>query len=276
VAAGQSAYDVARRQREKAARLERSAAMWEQGAAGEVQVARALEALPDGWIVLHDLAWPGRPKANIDHVVIGLGGIFVVDTKNWTGAIEVRDQVLRQNGRQREQTVSSASEAAIALQRTLPESHRCTPVLCFVGDSTLSGWARNVMVCASTNLVSTLLSRPAALDPEEVERCAAVIRQLSARESSSRARRPSRSADHAPRVRTGTAQRRVRLPVVRLAGALTFLALLVSGALTPVTGWVGQQVVQLVSDHDAEPTPKDGQTKKDRDNEVSRRSRTSR
>ena len=63
MAAGESAYDVARRQREKAARLERSAELWERGAQGEVEVARALESLPDGWVVLHDLAWPGRPRA---------------------------------------------------------------------------------------------------------------------------------------------------------------------------------------------------------------------
>ena len=68
MAAGESAYDVARRQREKAARLERSAAMWERGARGEVEVARALEALPSEWVVLHDLSWPGRQRANIDHV----------------------------------------------------------------------------------------------------------------------------------------------------------------------------------------------------------------
>ncbi|MFC7725319.1 nuclease-related domain-containing protein [Nocardioides sp. GCM10028917] len=82
MSAGESAYDVARRQREQAARLERSAALWEQGAAGEVAVATALAALPAGWVVLHDLAWPGRQRANLDHVVIGPGGVFVVDAKN--------------------------------------------------------------------------------------------------------------------------------------------------------------------------------------------------
>lgn len=279
MAAGQSAYDVARRQREKAARLERSAALWEQGAAGEVEVARALEALPDGWVVLHDLAWPGRPKANIDHVVIGPGGIFVVDAKNWTGTIEVRDQVLRQNGRQREQTVSAAAEAAIALQRTLPVSHLCMGVLCFVGDYPLSGWARDVMVCTSANLVAMLLSRPAALSRNEVERCAAVMRQLPAREQSAAGsgRRPSRSAGRAPRTRAVSAKNHDRPRILQLAGVLTFLVLLVSGALTPVTGWVGQQMVQLVSDtSEPTPTPKDSRNKKVRDKDAPRGSRASR
>lgn len=126
MSAGESAYDVARGQRDKAARLERSAALWEQGAAGEVAVARALGALPDGWVVLHDLAWPGRARANIDHVVIWPGGVFVVDAKNWTVTIEVRDQVLRQNGRAREDAVVSAAEAAIAIQGLAPVGHLCT------------------------------------------------------------------------------------------------------------------------------------------------------
>lgn len=241
-------------------------------------MARALEALPLGWIVLHDLCWPGRPKANIDHVVIGPGGVFVVDAKNWSGTIEVRDQVLRQNGRQREQTVSSAAEAAIALQRTLPVSHLCMGVLCFVGDNTLSGWARDVMVCSSTNLVTMLLSRPAALSPDEVERCAAVMRQLPAREApTSGARRPSGSANGAPRARSGPSRKRDRLSAVKLAGALTFLALLASGALTPVTGWVGQQMVELVGNPQDEvtPPPQDGQ-KNGRGKEVRRESRASR
>ena len=106
--AGQSAHDVARRKREQAERLQRSAALWEQGAEGEVAVARALEAMPEGWVVLHDLAWPGRQRANLDHVVVGPGGVFVVDAKNWSGRVEVRNQVLMEVGRKRDSTVASA------------------------------------------------------------------------------------------------------------------------------------------------------------------------
>jgi hypothetical protein len=114
--AGESARNVAKRQRMEAERLQRSAELWERGADGEAAVARALEALPDGWIVLHDLPWPGRQRANLDHVVVGPTGVFVVDAKNWSGRIEVRDGVLSQNGRQRESAVSSVTAAAISVQ----------------------------------------------------------------------------------------------------------------------------------------------------------------
>lgn len=38
---------------------------------------------PKVWTVLRDVARPGRPKANIDHVAVGPAGAFVIDAKNW-------------------------------------------------------------------------------------------------------------------------------------------------------------------------------------------------
>ena len=40
--------------------------------------ARALLALPSEWTVLDDVVWPGRKPADIDQVVVGPGGVFVV------------------------------------------------------------------------------------------------------------------------------------------------------------------------------------------------------
>lgn len=265
MSAGESAYDVARRQREKAERLQRSAALWEQGAAGEVEVAKALEALPPEWVVLHDLAWPGRPKANIDHVVIGPGGVFVVDAKNWSGTVEVRDQVVRQNGRQREQAVTSAAEAALALQDVVPESHQCAGVLCFVGDGALSGRVRDVMVCSTSNLVAMLTSRPVALDPAQVDECVQAVRALANRGTAAavagRAGSKSRVASPAPARRS---VRRRRLFLAQMVVILAFLTLVLSGGLTKTSEWVGEQMVQIVQTEPTAPTPspKDKQIKK--------------
>lgn len=56
---------------------------WRKGAAGERRTARMLRPLSrHGYTVLHDRALP-YGKANVDHLVIGPGGLFVVDTKNW-------------------------------------------------------------------------------------------------------------------------------------------------------------------------------------------------
>jgi hypothetical protein len=68
---------------------------WRRGATGERRTARLLAPLErHGWAVLHDLAIPGSP-ANIDHLVIGPGGVLVIDSKQYRGRLQVdRDGML--------------------------------------------------------------------------------------------------------------------------------------------------------------------------------------
>jgi hypothetical protein len=166
--AGESARESARRQRAKAERLQKSAERWERGAEGEQATASALDALPgEVWTVFHDVRWPGRRYANVDHVAVGPPGVFVIDSKNWSGTIAVRNHVLRQNGRPREEAVAGAAEAALAVAGLTPVvvPQHVYPVLCFVHNEALTGWARDVMVCSTTNVVQLLSSRPEVLPP---------------------------------------------------------------------------------------------------------------
>jgi hypothetical protein len=65
------------------------AVAWRRGAAGERRTARLLGSLErQGWAVLHDLAVPGS-RANIDHLVIGPGGVFVIDSKQYSGRLQL-------------------------------------------------------------------------------------------------------------------------------------------------------------------------------------------
>ena len=76
----------------KLAEAQRRQAAWEAGAEGERRTAAVLAELAiEGWQLLHDVHWPGRPFANIDHIVIGPGGVLVIDSKNWSGRVDVRD-----------------------------------------------------------------------------------------------------------------------------------------------------------------------------------------
>jgi Nuclease-related domain len=53
---------------------------WQRGAQGERHTARLLDRLTrDGYVVFHDLAVPDSP-ANLDHLVIGPSGVFVIDS----------------------------------------------------------------------------------------------------------------------------------------------------------------------------------------------------
>ena len=62
---------------------------WRRGAVGERRTGQLLDPLErHGWAVLHDLALPGS-RANIDHLVIGPGGVFVIDSKQYRGRLQL-------------------------------------------------------------------------------------------------------------------------------------------------------------------------------------------
>ena len=214
--AGESARNYARRQREKAQRHIRVAERYERGAVGEETTAVELDRLGrQGWVVFHYVRWPGRTRANIDHVVIGPGGVFVVDSKNWNGRVEVKDDVLLQNGRPRESAVVGASEAALAITELLGQVP-ATGVLCFVSDEALNEWARDVMVCSTSTLATMLTSRPPTMHAAAVQRFAGRLQSsLTAATShatvGSRRRRPQVAAASQRTPRKQTPQRRSRL-----------------------------------------------------------------
>jgi len=60
---------------------------WQRGAHGERHTAHLLRRLTrDGYVVFHDLAVPDS-DANVDHLVIGPTGVFVIDSKQWSGSV---------------------------------------------------------------------------------------------------------------------------------------------------------------------------------------------
>ena len=63
---------------------------WEVGAVGEERLAKTLDALADrGVRALHDRRIRGS-KANIDHIVVSPGGVFVIDAKRYKGRPSLR------------------------------------------------------------------------------------------------------------------------------------------------------------------------------------------
>jgi hypothetical protein len=66
---------------------------WKLGAEGERRTATALKPLlRKGWTVEHDVQQQG--KANLDHVLTGPPGVFLLETKNLAGTIGLEDGVL--------------------------------------------------------------------------------------------------------------------------------------------------------------------------------------
>ena len=272
MAAGESAYDVARRQREKAARLASSADRWEKGAQGEVAVARILDDLPEGWFALHDLLWPGRWRANIDHIVVGPGGLYVVDAKNWSGSITVKDDVVRQNGYRRDEAVASAESAAAAVQEVVPNAPPCTGVLCFIHNEPIVGRAGDVLVCSTNNLRDLLVTRPAVLTADEVQRCLSAVRLIAREASVQRPPQPTTAPTPTRRARPG---RRTRgRPVTALVGMMALLLAIHTGTFTKASHWVGQELAQFMTPEATQPADEPTVPAKKRRRDEKRQSNT--
>ena len=60
--------------------------IWRSGAKGEENVAKCLKHLGDRYHVFHDVMLQGK-RGDIDHVVVGSNGVFVIETKNNNGTI---------------------------------------------------------------------------------------------------------------------------------------------------------------------------------------------
>jgi hypothetical protein len=117
---------------------------WKQGAGGEQALGGALEQLRDeGFGILHDRQIPGT-RANIDHLVVGPAGVFVIDAKRYTGKIERRDRGwflerdwrLYVNGRDQTKLAQAMPRQVAAVRSSLASTQFldiCViPVLCFV------------------------------------------------------------------------------------------------------------------------------------------------
>jgi hypothetical protein len=66
---------------------------WDVGGSGEEKLGVFLESLnnDETIIALHDRRIPGS-RANIDHIVVARGGVYVVDAKNYTGQVRKVDK----------------------------------------------------------------------------------------------------------------------------------------------------------------------------------------
>jgi hypothetical protein len=144
---------------------------WRRGAVGEQRTARLLSPLErQGWVVLHDLAVPGS-RANLDHLVIGPGGVFVVDSKHYRGRLQLDPSGRLWHGRYPLTTVLRAVsfEADRAVQ-VLADPHVVVPIVAVHGAEIPWGKVvtQGVPVVSARRLPSLLRALPVVLGPERV------------------------------------------------------------------------------------------------------------
>jgi Nuclease-related domain len=148
------------------------AVAWRRGAAGERRTARLLAALErHGWAILHDLAVPGS-AANIDHLAIGPGGVFVIDSKQYRGHLKLDPTGQLWHGRYplAPALCAVSFEADQAAQILTNPDVVVVPIMAVHGARVPWGKVviNGVPVLAARRLPSMLRTLPAVLGPERV------------------------------------------------------------------------------------------------------------
>jgi hypothetical protein len=139
---------------------------------GERRTARLLAALErQGWAVLHDLALPGS-RANIDHLMIGPGGVFVIDSKQYRGRLQLDPTGRLWHGRYPlTPTLRAVEFEADQAAQVLPDPGMAVmPIVAVHG--TKVPWGKvvtdGVPVLPARRLPSMLRALPEVLGPERV------------------------------------------------------------------------------------------------------------
>lgn len=158
---------------------------WRIGADGEEAVAAQLAKLDQGWRVLHAVL-VGENGSDIDHIVIGLGGVFTVNTKHHPdGNIWVAGDTFMLNGHRTNHIRNSRYEAKRA-GRLLSE-HAGYPVAT-TGIIAVMGARRgltikeqpadgSVVVLKRKEISQFLAEQPICLTPEQVHQLFEIARR---------------------------------------------------------------------------------------------------
>lgn len=128
------------------------------GAEGEEKVARILSFLPANHTIFNDLELDEQ-GADFDHIVVAPAGVFVIETKTWSGEITFENGQVLCNGQSPSRSpLKQVKEAAAHLAEHLSAT-RCPdvsiyPVLCFVDNELKDGLVNigGVRICTDANL----------------------------------------------------------------------------------------------------------------------------
>lgn len=142
--AGESASEMARMKFDEAPvlsvlgrvlRVHTDERAWRQGATGERKVGKLLDKLPkDRWRVFNDVPL-GSDGVNVDHLLIGVGGVYTINTKNLSGKVWLGSRALLISGQKTTYLRAAAAEArkvALRLSSAVGEAVEVTPVILLI------------------------------------------------------------------------------------------------------------------------------------------------
>jgi hypothetical protein len=133
---------------------------WSSGKRGELAVSEALKDLPNDYVLLNDLMLPDG-KGNVDHLIMGPNGLFVIETKNYSTFVKCIGDDWFIGGKKIQSLSKQAKRNAVAVRENLATVFAgqrvrlpfVTPLLVFVnGNGRLSVKNPTVPVLRSSQL----------------------------------------------------------------------------------------------------------------------------
>jgi hypothetical protein len=188
----------------RASELEGRAGKYRKGYEGERTIGALLDELrAEGWVVLHDRRRSPRSPANIDHVVVGPSGVYVIDAKKWSGLLRLDEQGMAVGRWRKDKELDSvrvdAETVGKAARALIPGTPSCG-VLAFVGDVGLVGPTNHggEVLLQQGELLAWLRARPQQLSALQIAEVGAGLDDFfpsrMSRPMSSRRRTSTRSA----------------------------------------------------------------------------------
>ena len=153
---------------------------WYLGAKGEIVVGQILATLPPEWTSFHALPI-GKKGSDIDHIVIGPGGIFTINTKHHAGrTVWVAGRGLMVSGQKQPYIRNAEYEAGRVtklLRERMPLLPAAQPVLALVNPKSLTVKVtpEQVKVTTAAALRRWLVKRPVVLNAGDLAELTAII-----------------------------------------------------------------------------------------------------
>jgi hypothetical protein len=172
-------------------------------------------ALPAGWRVLHDVRRLGGRLTNVDRVLVGPTGVFVV----------VRDL------RPHVDVIAATAEAAVDVAGRVPglDPRHVVPVLCVDRDVPATGRFHDVLVCRKADLVDLVTRREKVLEPVRVDSVVGRLRHAAPvpiAYATSVRRAPRPKVQHQPWTPGAQASPAVRAALIAIAVVLVLCPLI--------------------------------------------------
>ena len=155
--------------------------MFFNGARGEERVSEILNTLPDGYHVFNDFVARG---SHVDHVVVGPGGVFSIETKFWRGKVTVEDGRILLDGQLPDRSpLAQAGREAIQVRNALADAGwngTVTPVLAFASNTFATHRAniKGTIVMNASELKESFASDRVVIPKQELERLVSLMENL--------------------------------------------------------------------------------------------------